>query len=361
MNLNPSFLNHLELGFGDDTIENGQFPQFNSVFYPNNVNDPTCLMMINSHQPVPFHPATIGLHHQNRLISESTHLGAIGFGQPGLSQRVAEVRRTCVAPNRVQVTRTSQFMTSTSTMERFLAPKNNIVHTHTDFISNKFTTTHGQRLIASDKSTFPVQRQPNFRNQILFTANQANCQIEPFHNLYPNQLGIMNFQNPNFGEPSWHPVKVSSDVTNQSTPHTINNSFDDDHKYDGRTLSLTYKKYGPYKCPKCKGFFHSSQTFVVHIWSHYKYESCYERKRRLAIRNKKKNNPHAIPADERLTVVPIQFINKDPTRVYAWRKEKGEKVKKALKAGDEERGSDGHGGVAKFFHSSLKIKEEPNT
>ncbi|KAL5766785.1 hypothetical protein ACOSP7_017402 [Xanthoceras sorbifolium] len=289
--------------------------------------------MINSHQPVPFNPATIGFHCQNRSIS---HLGFVGVGQLGFSQRVKETSRSCIFPNRVQVhssinyeflmqnqialppnnlisvsevTSTPRFLTSTSTMEHFLVSRNNIFHTQTSFILDNTTTANCvQGLIENGNSTLPNQSQPNLRNQILLSTNQANqlAEIEsicnPYHltnqtittpmstvygslingrnlnldqNLRPDQLGIMNLQYPNLVEPFRLRVRVFS-----------------------------------------KG----------------------------------------------LIVVPVQSINKGLTRVYAQRKENGEEVKREFKVRNEERqGKNGPRGVAKFFHGGLKIKEEPNS
>lgn len=71
----------------------------------------------------------------------------------------------------------------------------------------------------------------------------------------------------------------------------------EDVQYDGRTHSLTYKKYGPYTCPKCNGVFDTSQKFAAHMTSHYKNETNKERDERYRARIKKKyrklrNNIH---------------------------------------------------------------------
>ncbi|KAL5765101.1 hypothetical protein ACOSQ2_017695 [Xanthoceras sorbifolium] len=317
---------------------NPKFPSLNSDF------NPTHVTMINSHQMVHGHSTIPSFNHQNCSISESSHLGSIGLGQLGLSQIITEVRRTCILPNRVKVhsfinyefpmqnqialppnnlIRGSEFLRTPSTIERFLAPRNNLFHTQTGFISNGATTAHHvEGLIANNNSTTANQGQPNLQNQMPRVKNQGNYRLAEIEsNRYPyqlqnqtittprsmiyaslingrnlnleqnpslDQLGIMNLQYPNLGKPSTH-----------QTSHTNNNNFEDDHRYDGRTHSLPYKKYGPYNCPRCKGVFPSSQAFAGHMWSHYKYESSAERKRRLAARNKKKNKLHLVPNSRR--------------------------------------------------------------
>lgn len=60
-------------------------------------------------------------------------------------------------------------------------------------------------------------------------------------------------------------------------------------KYDGRTHSLPYEKYGPYTCPKCNNVFDTSQKFAAHISSvHYKNETVEEKAKRYNARNKKR-------------------------------------------------------------------------
>ncbi|XP_006295940.2 uncharacterized protein LOC17888798 [Capsella rubella] len=60
----------------------------------------------------------------------------------------------------------------------------------------------------------------------------------------------------------------------------------DDDQYDGRTHSISSKKYGPYTCPKCNNVFDTSQKFAAHMLSHYKSENIEEKARRLRARNK---------------------------------------------------------------------------
>ncbi|KAK3219210.1 hypothetical protein Dsin_013180 [Dipteronia sinensis] len=383
MNLDPSFLNRSELGFGDETIHNGQFPSLNSGF------NPSVLTTINSHQLIPSIPDTIGFHLQNGLMSQTAHQGAIGLGQLGLSRKVSEVRRTLVFPNRVQVhscinyefhmqnqiailhsevaRSTTRLLTSITTMERFLAPENVAVHPQTNFISNNLYTNHAPFCNPFDLQNQTINRPTPYDHQSDMRVNLDPQQMSTTttypslikgrnlsldSNPSPNKLGMRNLQNTNLGEPSTrHPVRVSRVVNNQ-----------DGHEYDGRTHSLHYKKHGPYQCPKCNKVFIKPQSFSGHVSSHYKHESSAERKRRLNARNRKKNNLRLISSGNGLTAVPVQSINNDSTRVYAWKTENGGEAKKEVKVvADKRRGDDGSVGVAESFHGVMKIKEEPNT
>ncbi|CAL5210333.1 unnamed protein product [Lathyrus oleraceus] len=68
----------------------------------------------------------------------------------------------------------------------------------------------------------------------------------------------------------------------------INNNKNKKNIDDGRTHSLSYKKYEPYICPKCNQVFVTSQKFASHVSSHYKFESEEERKKRYMFRIRKR-------------------------------------------------------------------------
>ncbi|KAK2651741.1 hypothetical protein Ddye_011597 [Dipteronia dyeriana] len=390
MNLTPSFLNRSELGLGDETIHNGQFPSLNSGF------DPSDLTTINSQQLLPSIPDTLGFHHQNGLMSQTAHQGA-SLGQLGLSRKVTQVRRTFVFPNRVQVhssinyefhmqnqiailqndllsvsevaRSTTRLLTSTTTMERFLAPEKFAVHPQTNFISNNHNSNHAPFCNPFDLQNQTINRQTPYDHQSDMRVNldptptsTTTTTTYPFpikgrnlnldSNPSPNQLGIGNLQNTDLGDPSTRPpVRVSRVVNNQ-----------DCHEYDGRTHSLHYKRHGPYQCPKCNKVFIKPQSFSGHVSSHYKHESSAERKRRLNARNRKKNKLRLISSGNGLTAVPVQSIDNDSTRVYAWTTENGGEAKKEVKVvADKRRGDDGSVVVTESFHGVMKIKEEPET
>ncbi|KAL5831880.1 hypothetical protein ACOSQ4_017234 [Xanthoceras sorbifolium] len=381
MNQNPSFSNPFSLDFGDETIYNGQTLSHHSylILKHVNVNDLTSsqLPLINLVDFFDFYS-------QNGQTFQSTSPNAIGSGQLRFSQIVTEMRRTHVTSNKVkvhksidyeftaqnqlahypndlirysQVTRSTQLLSSTLTMDHLL-PSNNIVPDLSNLIPNNNIGAHVQGIISHGIRSPSIQLQSNFGNQFLIISNQANRRLvenEPFHNFIHHQNQqisrktppIMDLDghtnhhmdmrvvhdhtsvstvyayqvkgrnpdldpNPNhksslslnpFGVPSRNRVGVSIASKNKITPHTNNNSFDDGREYDGRTHSLPYKKPGLYRCPKCLGVFHSSQKFASHMqYSHYRNESIAQRNKRLTAKNKRKNKLQL-------------FVNEDPTRV----------------------------------------------
>ncbi|KAL5831896.1 hypothetical protein ACOSQ4_017250 [Xanthoceras sorbifolium] len=431
MNQNPSLSNPFNLGFGDESIHNGQTLSSHSYLTHKQVNGngltSSQLPFLN---PVDF----FYFHRQNGHISQSTGPTAIVSGQLGFSQIVTEVRRTCVASNKVQVhssidyelsiqnqiahpsnnlirysqvTRSTRLLSSTSTTDHLL-PSNNIVPNLSSLMPNNNTSAPVQGLISHGNISPSIQNKSNFGNQFLSASNQAKRRLaenEPLHNsnhhqnqqikrktpavmdlgghtnhhmdmgvvhdrtpvstvyasqvkgrnpdLDPNcnhksdpsvdQLNIKNLQNSNIHVPRRNLVGASRDFENKTTPHTNNNTSDDSREYDGRTHSLPCKKPGLYRCPKCLGVFHSSQKFASHMqYSHYRNESIAERNKRLTAKNKRKNKFRLVYSSEGLTIVPIQFVNEDPTRVPSQGMKNRVNVKKEDKVGVNDReGEDG--------------------
>ncbi|KAH7560624.1 hypothetical protein JRO89_XS10G0056200 [Xanthoceras sorbifolium] len=431
MNQNPSFSSPFKLSFGDESIHNGQIISSYSYLTQKHVNGngltSSQLPFLN---PVDF----FYFHRQNGQISQSTGPTAIVSGQLEFNQIVTEVRRTCVASNKVQVhssidyefsvqnqlahhpydlirysqvTTSTQLLSSTLTTDRFLH-SNNIVPNLSSLIPNNKTSARVQGLISHGNISPSIQNQSNIGNQFLSVSNQANHRLaenEPFHNsnhhqnqqikrktppimdlgghtnhhmdigvvhdstpvstiyasqakgrnpdLDPNSnhksdpsldpLDIKNLRSSNISVSSGNLVGVSRDSKNKTTPHTNNNTSDDGREYDGRTHSLPCKKSGLYRCPKCLGVFHSSQKFASHMqYSHYRNESIAERNKRLTAKNKRKNKFRLVYSSEGLTVVPIQWVNEDPTTVPGQGMKNRVNVKKEDKVGVNDReGEDG--------------------
>ncbi|KAH7560636.1 hypothetical protein JRO89_XS10G0058300 [Xanthoceras sorbifolium] len=222
-----------------------------------------------------------------------------------------------------QVTRSTQLLSSTLTMDHLL-PSNNIVPDLSNLIPNNNIGAHVQGIISHGIRSPSIQLQSNFGNQFLLISNQANRRLvenEPFHNFIHHQNQQISRKTPTIMDldghtnhhmdmrvvhdhtsvsvPSRNRVGVSIASKNKITPHTNNNSFDDGREYDGRTHSLPYKKPGLYRCPKCLGVFHSSQKFASHMqYSHYRNESIAQRNKRLTAKNKRKNKLQLVYLDE---------------------------------------------------------------
>ncbi|CAL5210332.1 unnamed protein product [Lathyrus oleraceus] len=98
------------------------------------------------------------------------------------------------------------------------------------------------------------------------------------------------------------------------TDHSkINNIKNKKNIDDGRTHSLSCKKYGPYICPKCNQVFVTSQKFASHASSHYRFESEEERKKRYMSRIRKRPNLqiHKLN-DGTTTLVPVSSSTVHP-------------------------------------------------
>ncbi|KAL2344613.1 hypothetical protein Fmac_005898 [Flemingia macrophylla] len=94
------------------------------------------------------------------------------------------------------------------------------------------------------------------------------------------------------------PLSVYFDYDRNSLQHVREpiNEFENvrhkgkDKNHDSRIHSYPYKKNGPYRCSKCGSEFYTSQKFAAHVsWSHYKYETINERKKRLMAKVKRRN------------------------------------------------------------------------
>ncbi|TXG73282.1 hypothetical protein EZV62_001861 [Acer yangbiense] len=293
MNQNHSFVNSLNLVLGDETIHNGEMLSLGSNFIPNQVNES---VLISSQVALSNSIATVDFHQQSAQISQSTYLGALGFGQVEFSQRVTEVRRTLITSNRVQfhsfvgyefseVTRTSQLLSSTSTIHRFHAP-NNYTNDHGNHQSIKTEPSH---------NSFHLQNQPVTGQTPMSTvyASQNNggySHLDP--NLGLDLLGNVNLQNSNMGKPNRNLMGAFSGFNNQITPYRNNDSSDDDSSDDGPEISQ--------------------------LTSDSKNESPAEKKRRIRAKYKNKSRLRLVNSGEGLTIVPIQpTIIEDPTRDYS--------------------------------------------
>ncbi|CAN8270898.1 unnamed protein product [Cochlearia groenlandica] len=121
-----------------------------------------------------------------------------------------------------------------------------------------------------------------------FFDNQ--CDIvnpKPLNVIFPNQNHDHHVsQDGRFSKKKPKPIRFFEESTDYFDSEEDEKSEKD--RYDGRTHSLPYEKYGPYKCPKCEGVFETSQKFAAHMSNHYKNETYKEREKRLRARNKQK-------------------------------------------------------------------------
>ncbi|KAJ4724129.1 C2H2-like zinc finger protein [Melia azedarach] len=407
-----------DLGLRDQTIDDLFLPQNTSNFDQSHVNGGglTGSQLNQLHLSSNTTPGFL----QNDLIPQRNQ-PQIGLGQLGFGQIVTEVRRTYVTPNRVQVqsfvdysplqtqlgfppneavdfseaTKMTRFLTPTSTMERLLAPNNSVGIQ--GLVAND-SSGYDQGLIGNNSVRFSGQ--PNFRKQTLITPNQQNQpfidEVEPFFHPYHHQNRPLNPRTPrifylddhakangdgmvldskqintsiNMGKNPVHdrnPRQNSNPDKEQCNINIQNPNFSEsirnqnqNEPYDGRTHSLPFKKYGPYKCPKCSGEFDVSQTFAAHMWSHYKNETSAERKKRLAERYKKINLRLPVQPGDGVAIAS-ESLNEEMKVHTRKRKNRGEgKSEDEVKDEVQEPVKDDPSANAEKSHSNMtKVKEE---
>ncbi|EEF34255.1 hypothetical protein RCOM_0146500 [Ricinus communis] len=180
-NLNSFNPNSLDFGLINDAMDHFLL-SLNSNLDQNNVNGST---FINSQL---FGSNSIISVHQNNPTPQADH-ARVSHGQLGLSQRLSEVRRTYVAPHRVQVHSFIDYF-PVQQQNQSICPQHEVTVTEIVRTTKFLTSTPKMEPLFTPNDIFHPHDQHNFQNHGLPISNILNhhslIKSEPFYSPYPS-------------------------------------------------------------------------------------------------------------------------------------------------------------------------------